>query len=67
LRCGDAWFAGLNIQLNVSDGSVVLVPKLGGHGVYFIAQALGLSTFGWDKTQVSICYPGLLQRMAGLI
>jgi hypothetical protein len=64
LRCGDTWFAGVNILPNASDGSVGSGPKLGGDSVEFIAQALGLSKFDWDKAQVSICYPGYPQRMA---
>jgi len=69
LRCGDTWFAGVNILPNASDGSVDCGPALGGDAVDFIAQVLGLSAgrlsgFDWDKAQVSICYPGYPQRMA---
>lgn len=64
VRCGDTWFAGVNILPNASDGSVGSGPALGGDAVYFIDQVLGLSGFGWDKAQVSICYPGYPQRMA---
>jgi hypothetical protein len=68
LRCGDTWFAGVNILPNGSDGSVGSGPALGGDAVDFIAQVFGLSAsglsgFGWDKAQVSICYPGYPQRM----
>jgi hypothetical protein len=69
LRCGETWFAGVNILPNAGDGSVGAGPPLGGDAVDFIAQALGLSPFGlsgfdWDKAQVSICYPGYPQRMS---
>ncbi len=64
LRCGDTWFAGVNILPNASDGSVDHGPPLGGDAVDFIAQALCLSGFDWDKAQVSICYPGYPRRMA---
>ena len=64
LRCGDTWFAGVNILPNANDGSVGSGSALGGDAVNFIAQALGLSEFDWDKAQVSICYPGYPQRMS---
>ena len=66
LRCGDTWFAGVNVLPNASDGSVSSGPVLTGDAVDFIARALGLSMsgFDWDKAQVSVCYPGYPQRMA---
>jgi hypothetical protein len=64
LRCGETWFAGVNILPNTSDGSVGSGPPLGGDAVDFIAQALELSGFDWDKAQVSICYPGYPQPMS---
>jgi hypothetical protein len=63
LRCGETWFAGVNILPNASNGSVGFGPALGGDAVNFIARALDLSKFAWDKAQVSICYPGYPQRM----
>jgi hypothetical protein len=64
LRCGETWFAGVNILPNAGDGSVGSSPTLGGDAVDFINQVLDLSGFDWDKGQVSICYPGYPQRMA---
>jgi hypothetical protein len=64
LRCGDTWFAGVNILPNANNGSVGSSSALGGDAVNFIAQALGLSKFDWDKAQVSICYPGYPLRMS---
>ena len=65
LRCGDTWFAGVNVLPNASDGSVDSEPRLAlkCDAVDFIAEALGLSEFDWDKAQVSVCYPGYPQHM----
>jgi hypothetical protein len=65
LRCGDTWFAGVNVLPNASDGSIDsdLRLELKCDVVDFITEALGLSDFSWDKAQVSVCYSGYPQRM----
>lgn len=65
LRCGGTWFAGVNVLPNASDGSMESDPKLAlkCDVVDFVADALGLTAFDWDKAQVSVCYPGYPRRM----
>lgn len=60
LRCGGTWFAGVNAFPNDAEGAVPErgVPPLDGGAAAFIAQALGLSGFDWDRGQLSACYPG---------
>jgi hypothetical protein len=79
LRCGETWFAGVNILPNASDGSLDRGSPLSGYAVDFITKVFGfaarklpagrqstsgLTEFSWDKAQVSICYPGYPQPMA---
>lgn len=65
LRCGDTWFAGVNVLPNASNGSVDTESRLELKcaAVDFIADGLGLSGFVWDKAQVSVCYPGYPRPM----
>ena len=59
-RCGGTWFAGVNIFPNDAGGAVPArgVPPVGGPAVRFVAEALGLSGFAWDRAQLSVCFPG---------
>lgn len=65
LRCGDTWFAGVNVLSNTNDGSVDSNPgvALKCAAVDFIEAELGLSGYVWDRAQISVCYPGYPQRM----
>jgi len=60
LRCGGTWFAGVNALPNDARGAVpeAGVPPLAGDAVDFIGSALGFAGIGWDRAQVSICFPG---------
>jgi hypothetical protein len=65
LRYGGTWFAGVNVLPNDATGALAGGPALSGKAVSFIHDALGLYGFQWDKAQVSVCYPGYPQPMAG--
>lgn len=67
LRCGDTWFAGVNVLPNGGDGTVDSEPGLAlkCNAVDFISDGLELSNFSWDKGQISVCYPGYPKPMAG--
>ncbi len=65
LRCGGTWFAGVNALPNGSTGAVPGGPDLGGVAVDFVRNELGLPEFAWERAQVSVCYPGYPQPMAG--
>jgi hypothetical protein len=65
LRCGDTWFAGVNVLPNVADGSVCGSGAIQGEVIDFIRQTLGFDGFDWDQAQVSVCYPGYPQPMPG--
>lgn len=60
LRCGETWFAGVNVFPNDADGSAPGhgVPPLSGLAVDFISDELGFTDFAWDAAQISVCYPG---------
>ncbi len=60
LRCGGTWFVGVNALPNDASGAVPSagVPPLAGAPVRFVAEALGLGAFAWDRAQVSVCYAG---------
>ena len=62
-RCGDTWFAGVNVLPNQNDGSIDNSGSLQGKAIEFIDTQLGLRNFAWDAGQVSICYPGYPQPM----
>lgn len=65
LRYQQTWFAGVNALPNDARGAVGGSDPIGGEAVDFIARELGLDNFDWDRAQVSICYPGYPQPMAG--
>ncbi|UCH41469.1 MAG: hypothetical protein JSU67_07340 [Gammaproteobacteria bacterium] len=65
LRYQGTWFAGVNALPNDASGAVSESGPLRGAAVKFIARELGLEAFAWDAAQVSICYPGYPQPMAG--
>jgi len=64
LRCGDTWFAGVNVLPNRADGSVKDGPILQGDVIDFIHQEIAPRGFEWDSGQISVCYPGYPQPMA---
>lgn len=59
-RCGGTWFPGVNILDNGADGGAAALglPALAGAAVDFIAEALSLTGFAWDRAQISACLPG---------
>jgi len=61
LRHGGTWFAGVNILDNDARGSVAGGPALSGA---VIEQCEGRHT-GFDRAQISVCYPGYPGRDAG--
>ena len=63
-RCGGTWFAGVGALANDHAGAVAGGPPLGGAAVRFARQLAG-GPFGWDRAQVSVCYPGYPQRDSG--
>ncbi len=65
LRCGGTWFAGVNALPNDTNGAVDGGPPVAGQVVNFIHGELGLSGFGWDPAQLSVCYPGYPRPMDG--
>ena len=65
LRYQQTWFAGVNALPNDARGAIAGSGPLGGVAVEFISRELGLEDFAWDQAQVSICYPGYPQPMAG--
>lgn len=66
LRCGDTWFAGVNVFPNQGDGSVPDrgVPALGGAALRLIAAAnaahaaVNAAHAALDAAQISVCWPG---------
>ncbi|MEM7213281.1 MAG: hypothetical protein AAF479_15580 [Pseudomonadota bacterium] len=60
LRCGDTWFAGVNVFPNDASGAAPAdgVPALQGSVFEFIEETLAFSGFDWDPAQISVCYPG---------
>ncbi len=64
-RYGNTWFAGVNVLPNRDDGGVGDGDPLGGRVIDFIGETLGLDGFTWDRAQVSVCFPGYPQPMAG--
>jgi hypothetical protein len=63
LHCGGTWFVGVHALQNDSSGAVGDSDPLHGAAVDFIRQSLGISGFGWDRGQISVCYPGYPQPM----
>lgn len=67
-RYGQTWFAGVNVLGNDTAGRVAGGPPLDGSAVDFLSDALKLRAgedFVWDRGQVSVCFPGYPQPMAG--
>ncbi len=64
-RYDGTWFAGVNALGNDASGAVGGSGALAGDAVDFIDQVLGLRDFAWDAAQVSVCFPGYPQPMAG--
>jgi len=62
-RCGDTWFAGVNVLPNRNDGSIGKGMAIQGKAIEFINSRLGLRNFAWDAGQVSVCFPGYPQPM----
>ncbi|MEM1384156.1 MAG: hypothetical protein AAF713_07580 [Pseudomonadota bacterium] len=67
LRCGDTWFAGVNVFPNDDRGAVPDrgVPPLAGPVVDFVRETLRLDGFAWDRAQISVCLPGYPQPWDG--
>lgn len=64
LRCGGTWFVGVNALPNDSLGAVASGPRLTGKALDFIRDAFDLTDVGWDRAQLSVCYPGYPRRGA---
>lgn len=65
LRYGGTWYAGVNALDNDATGAVPGGPPLTGAAVDFIRKYLPFPPVDWDRAQVSVCYPGYPQPMAG--
>jgi hypothetical protein len=63
LRCGNTWFAGVNVLPNTVSGAVGDAGALQGVAMDFIRHALGISAVVLDRGQVSVCYPQYPQPM----
>lgn len=62
LRCGETWFAGVNVFPNAYDGSVPWrVPALRGAVMAAAAASLGVESVALDRAQISACMPGYPQ------
>ncbi|MFT5504869.1 MAG: hypothetical protein ACI8XC_002586 [Gammaproteobacteria bacterium] len=64
LRCGETWFAGVNVLPNDTKAAVPAGPELSGKAVNFVHNKLKLNQFEWDNGQISVCYPGYPRPMA---
>ncbi|MEM9781831.1 MAG: hypothetical protein AAF899_05090 [Pseudomonadota bacterium] len=60
LRCGESWFAGVNVLQASGDGSVAEAGTgpLPGAAMAFVRAALGLDGIALDAGQLSVCWPG---------
>ena len=65
LRYQKTWFAGVNALPNNAQGGIADSGPLQGEAIDFIIAELKLENFAWDRAQVSVCYPGYPQPMAG--
>jgi hypothetical protein len=63
LRCGNTWFAGVNVLPNSAGGAVGDAGELQGVAMDFIRHSLGITGFVLDRGQVSVCYPQYPQPM----
>jgi len=65
LRCGETWFAGVNVLPNDNTGAIAGGAPLTGMAVDFLRDQLKISPLKWEAAQVSICYPAYPQPMIG--
>ncbi len=63
-RCGGSWFVGVDVLPNDADGRVGDGPDLGGAARDFTFM-LAEGALPLHRAQISICYPGYPQPMAG--
>ena len=63
VRCGGSWFVGVNALPNDGYGRLKNGPPLEGVSIDFVEQEIGLSHITWDRSQISVCYPGYPKRM----
>jgi len=63
-RCRNTWFVGVHALDNDESGALPGGPALAGPAADFVKGAL-LLDIGWDRAQVSVCYPGYPRPMAG--
>ncbi|RED49925.1 hypothetical protein [Aestuariispira insulae] len=64
-RYGRTWFVGVHVLPNDPAGRVEGGPELAGGAMDFIRTLPGNEAFSLDRAQVSVCYPGYPQPMAG--
>ena len=64
LRCGGTWFVGTNFLNNDKFGGLGKVT-FKGQSVQAITQRYGSMFQTWDQAQISICFKGYPQPMAG--
>ena len=57
-RCAGTWLVGINALPNDPTGAVPGGQPLEGTASEFVRKELGLGSFGWDRGQVSVVYPG---------
>ena len=60
-RHGDTWFVGVNALNNDERGAVPGGPPIDGPFRSVVEDAMGMRNVGWDRAQVSVCYPGYPQ------
>lgn len=65
LRCGETWFAGVNVLPNDTTGAIAGGSPLTGMAVDFLRDQLKVAPLEWEAAQVSICYPAYPQPMIG--
>jgi len=63
-RYGGTWFVGVNALPNDARGAVPGGPPLPECLLEVIGSLLGLEPIGWDRAQISVCYPGYPQPAA---
>ena len=61
-RCGGTWFAGVNVLPNSATGQIDSGPKLENQTTTLITQNICKRDFGWDKGQISVCFPTTIGR-----
>lgn len=65
LRYGGTWFAGVNVLPNNATGALPGGPPLSGPVVQRAREHSGLASVLWDQGQLSVCFTGYPQPMAG--